>query len=96
MLNFSQWFAELVSLIVGVGLSLVGFETHGWVPDVEPCAHPWGQQTWRLLFIEGPAQMMSPFYHKIFYYKTISMQFYNIPHSSTVCDIVGEMFKLKL
>ena len=50
------------------------------------------------MYIQGPAQVMTPFYCKIFYYKLISMEFYNVTrvHSSTPYDILGEMFKLKL
>ena len=46
----------------------------------------------------GPAQITSLFYYKLFYFKVISMSFCNITisHSSTPCDILGEMFKWKL
>ena len=45
---------------------------------------------------QGPAQIMPPFYYKIFYHKVISMSFYNISYLSTPYDILDEIFKLKL
>ena len=40
----------------------------------------------------------APLYYKIFSYKIISMPFCNttLSHSSTPCDVLGEMFKFKL
>ena len=44
---------------------------------------------------QGPAQI-TPFYYKPFYYKIVSTSLCDIPipHSSTPCDILGEMFNL--
>ena len=44
---------------------------------------------------QGPAQI-TPFYYKPFYYKIVSTSLCDIPipHSSTPCDILGEMFHL--
>ena len=46
--------------------------------------------------IQDPAQIMPPFYYKLFYYKITSVWFYNImiSHLSIPCDTLGEMFKL--
>ena len=53
----------------------------------EPLAMIWPS------FLQGPTQIMP-----LFYYKIISMSFCNITisHSSTPCDILGKIFKLKL